>query len=149
MTESLSSRATPLFKFFLAPFLPLAVAAFALSLPAEATWQVVVALAIAALAAFLAWRYLLPLKHVVAIQGSLIVSNYRTSITVPYTEIESVLRVNEYWDVVRIAFRSETPFGSAILFMASFRLFRWSEHPVVGNLKRRAGLTLMPPSAGT
>ena len=140
MNETLSSGATPIFKFFLPPFVLLAFAALFISVLDEGVGSVFICLALICFFAFIVWQFLVPLKRVVATHHGLVINNYRTSITVPYTEIMQVTRALKRLDVIEVAFRSDTPFGRTIIFMAGARLFWWPEHPVVSFLRRRAGL---------
>ena len=141
--RALSSGATPLFKFVLpaAIFVSLFALGAASLIDAEERAGALVFICIgAAVIGFLVHEYLLPLKRVVATAHGLSISNYRTTISVPFREIAAVARAYRRWDIVEIGLRSETRFGRSVMFLAGARFFWFSEPPVVAFLRRRAGL---------
>jgi hypothetical protein len=78
-----------------------------------------------------------PLKAVRVDDEALYISNFRREVRVPLAEVESV--AVEGWStsqVVKIAFRSDTPVGRKIVFMPKLRFFAFREPPVVAELQR-------------
>jgi len=77
------------------------------------------------------------LKRVRIDGDSLLISNYRTEIRVPLSEIAAVSEnraLNHH--PVTITLRRETAFGRRITFMPKVRfLFPWSSHPIVAELR--------------
>jgi len=75
---------------------------------------------------------------------ALYISNYSTEIVVPLNNVAGVTE-NVLINIhpITILFRSETEFGSQIVFMPESRWFGfWSSHPVVGEIQNavaRAG----------
>jgi hypothetical protein len=138
MKRLLSTELTPLFKFFL-PGLGAVGVLFPLASAFSDGWGMTLfALGVITFLALGVWHFLVPLKHVVALEHSLSVSNYRETIEVSYFEIESVSRILRRYDIVQVVFRSNTPFGRAILFMAPMRAFWFGDPPVVAFLRLRA-----------
>jgi hypothetical protein len=81
------------------------------------------------------------LKRVRIDADYLYLSNYLSEIRVPLKSVETVTEIR--WiniHPVTVRFRSLTEFGSSITFMPKARLFGWSSHPVVDELRRAAGL---------
>jgi hypothetical protein len=140
MERQLSSVITPIFKYVLPVFAFSALAAVPFAALSGGFVAILFAL-IAVVLGFLAFKvFIAQLRRVVATQHGLRVSDARTSVEVPYSEIEAVTRVAKRWDIIEVGFRTSTPFGKAIKFMAGAR-FSWSpEHPVVALLRERAGL---------
>jgi hypothetical protein len=138
--RQLSSAITPVFKYVLPVFAFLALAEVPFAAMSGGFVAILFAL-IAVVLGVLAFKvFIAPLRRVVATQHGLRVSDARTSVEVPYSEIQAVTRVAKRWDIIEIVFRTTTPFGKAIKFMAGAR-FSWSpEHPVVALLRERAGL---------
>jgi hypothetical protein len=86
------------------------------------------------------WRTCVPLKRIRTDGGNLYVSNYLKEIVVPAGLIERVTE-NRWINIhpVTIHLRSETEFGSKIVFMPKARFaFSWTSHPVVGEIGRLA-----------
>ena len=86
-----------------------------------------------------------PLRWVWAGPDGLRVSNGLRDVRVPYSEIEDV---RGFWyarDLVRIVLRRPTTIGQRFIFIPTFRLSLRGDHPVVGRLRVRAGLTLDVP----
>jgi hypothetical protein len=138
--RTLSSDVTPIFKFVLPAIILISFAALGVTMLEEGVGNLLLVVIGGAFVGFLLHEYLLPLKRVVVTAHGLTVSNYRTTISIPFSEIAAVARAYKQWDIVEIGFRSETPFGRSIIFMAGARFFWLSEHPVVAFLRRRAGL---------
>jgi hypothetical protein len=83
------------------------------------------------------------LKQVRMDSENLYVSNYLKEITIPFRMIADVTE-NRWVNIhpVTIYFRGDTEFGSQITFMPTSRLaLSWSSHPVVAELKQKAGLS--------
>lgn len=73
----------------------------------------------------------------VRIEGSTIyVSNYLKEIRIPFEAIADVTE-NRWINIhpVTIHLRSATEFGDRIVFMPKIRIFGWSSHPVVAELR--------------
>jgi hypothetical protein len=138
--RTLSSDVTPLFKFALPALILIGFGALGVAVAEEGVGSLLLIVLAGAFVSFLVHEYLLPLKRVSATAHGLTVSNYRTTISIPFTEIAAVARAYKPWDIVEIGFRSETQFGRSVMFMAGARFFWLSEHPVVAFLRRRAGL---------
>jgi hypothetical protein len=138
--RQLSTAITPVFKYVLPVFAFLALAAVPFA-AVPGGFVVILFALIAMVLGVLAFKvFIAPLRRVVATQHGLRVSDARISVEVPYSEIEVVTRVAKRWDIIEVVFRTTTPFGKAIKFMAGAR-FSWSpEHPVVALLRERAGL---------
>ncbi len=97
-------------------------------------------LAVWGVGSFFSWRTCVPLKRIRVDGGNLYVSNYLKEIVVPAGLIERVTE-NRWINIhpVTIHFRSETEFGSKIVFMPKARFaFSWTSHPVVGEIGRLA-----------
>jgi len=84
-----------------------------------------------------------PLKSVETDEHYLYVSNYRKTIQVPHSEIESIteapfINTHPVW----IRFRTPTEFGTRIIFIPYYHLgsLLMMSHPVVAQLKELAGL---------
>lgn len=81
-----------------------------------------------------------PLKQVELDGNTLVVSNYRKTITIPASEIKAVsetaiLSHHPVW----ITFRNQTEFGTRIMFMPTYQFFCiWSSHPIVKELRQLA-----------
>jgi len=90
------------------------------------------------------YRSCIRLERVAIDDTSLYVSNYRTEIVVPLRDVERVTE-NRWENIhpVTIHMRSDTEFGSRIVFMPHRRWFAWwTSHPVVAELREaveRAG----------
>lgn len=92
------------------------------------------------------WRLLMPLKRVRIDGTSLYVSNYRTEIGIPLSDIVDVSE-NRWlnYHPVTIRFRDETAFGREITFMPKLRFFAgWSSHPIVAELRALADSASRP-----
>ncbi len=137
MQRVLSSSLTPLFKFGVPVVAAFCGSALAFSTLDEGWGTAVFVLFVTAFLVFLSSQFFAPLKRVVALEHKLLVSNYRTSVEVPYFEIEAVSRVLWRYDVVQVVFRNDTSFGKAILFMAPPRFFWFGEPPVMAFLRLR------------
>ena len=85
-------------------------------------------------AAWLVWLTA-RLKRVVIKDGALYVSNYRTEIRVPFSEIRDVRETSDLrWFVLRVDLRNPTIFGQHIEFRPRLQL-SWSHpHPIVREL---------------
>jgi hypothetical protein len=77
-----------------------------------------------------------PLKTVSLVGENLCVSNYRTEITVPLSEVLDVREiVLTEPRRVTIYLRNRTEFGKKIVFLAPYRFFAvWTPHPLVDEL---------------
>jgi len=138
--RQLSSSITPVFKYVLPVFAFLALAAVPFAAVSGGFVALLFAIIAVVLGVLACKVFIAPLRRVVATQHGLRVSDARTSIDVPYSEIQAVTRVAKRWDIVEVVFRTTTPFGKAVKFLAGVR-FAWSpEHPVVALLRERAGL---------
>jgi len=90
------------------------------------------------------WWICMRLKCVRMDDKALYISNYSTEIVVPLNNVAGVTE-NVLINIhpITILFRSETEFGSQIVFMPESRWFGfWSSHPVVGEIQNavaRAG----------
>jgi hypothetical protein len=85
------------------------------------------------------FRLFAPLKRVRADESAIFVSNYRDEIRIPFGEIAAVTE-NRWINIhpVTIQLRSATAFGNRIVFMPKARLFGWTTHPVVTELRALA-----------
>jgi hypothetical protein len=85
--------------------------------------------------AYLIWRTA-GLKRVVIKEGALYVSNYRTEIRVPFSEIRDVREgFSVRWFVICIDLKDPTALGQHIEFRPKFHLY-WSQpHPIVRELQ--------------
>ncbi|UCD75768.1 MAG: hypothetical protein JSV91_02400 [Phycisphaerales bacterium] len=89
---------------------------------------------------FFCWQHA-HLKQVAVDDHALYVSNYSRRIAVPITEIEKI--TENRWiggHPVWITFRRPTAFGRRIMFMPPYHGLSLSSHPVVRELRWRAGL---------
>lgn len=79
------------------------------------------------------------LKRVRVDESGLLVSNYLKEIRIPFDDILDVTE-NRWINIhpVTIHFRQSTPFGERVVFMPRVRLFAWTSHPVVGELRTLA-----------
>jgi hypothetical protein len=137
--RTLSSGATPVFKFVFPALIVGSLVAFVIAFaPSGGAGNHLLFVVAGASAGFLLHEYLLPLKRVVATAHGLGISNYRTTIVVPFAEIATA-HAYKRWGIVEVIFRSQTPFGRSVTFLAEGRFFRVSEHPVVEFLRRRVG----------
>ncbi|HWZ43614.1 MAG TPA: hypothetical protein VNW97_09050 [Candidatus Saccharimonadales bacterium] len=83
------------------------------------------------------WWSCMRLKRVRMDDRALYVSNYKTEIIVPLSNVAEVTE-NRWINIhpVTIKFYSETGFGSQIVFMPKARPFGlWFSHPVVGEIR--------------
>jgi hypothetical protein len=83
------------------------------------------------------WWICMRLKRVQMDNSALYISNYSTEIVVPLNNVAGVTE-NRLINIhpVTIVFRSETAFGSQIVFMPESRWFGfWSSHPVVEEIQ--------------
>jgi hypothetical protein len=88
------------------------------------------------------WFVSRPIRWVWAGHDGLRISNGLSEVRVPYSDIEDV---RGFWyarDLVRVALKHPTPVGRRFIFIPSFRLSSWSDHPVVNRLRDRAGLSV-------
>lgn len=142
--RTLSSRQTALMKFVIPPLWILAFGAAALMLwserakgspvPIESKWMVLLIWFVGGL---LIWRTCARLKRVQLDGGTLLVSDYRTTIRVPAGDIEEVTE-NRWISMhpVTLHFRRPTEFGNEVVFMPKVRPFGFvSSHPVVAELR--------------
>jgi hypothetical protein len=145
--RTLSSRQTALMKFIVPPVWILAFGAAVLMLwseradrspiPIESKWMVLLVWLVGGL---LIWRTCARLKRVQVDGGTLLVSDYRTTIRVPAGDIEEVTE-NRWISMhpVTLHFRRPTEFGNEVVFMPKVRAFGFvSSHPVVAELRALA-----------
>jgi hypothetical protein len=85
------------------------------------------------------WWSCARLKKVRTDGAALYVSNYLKVVRIPFDAIGNITE-NRWINVhpVTIHFRDATPFGRRIVFMPPKRLFGWSSHPVVAELRELA-----------
>ncbi len=81
----------------------------------------------------LIWRYA-RLKRVEMDDNSLYVSDYRTEIQIPLSEIVSVRETSPYWFTIVITFKSDSGFGQSIVFRPSHRFYWSGFHPITRQL---------------
>jgi hypothetical protein len=76
------------------------------------------------------------LKKVRTDETAIYVSNYLKEVRIPLDAIRDVTE-NRWINIhpVTIHFRYSTPFGDSIVFMPTVRLFSWTSHPVVSELR--------------
>lgn len=81
------------------------------------------------------------LKKVQISSDAIIVSNFLKELCIPFSEIIDVTE-NRWINIhpVTIHLRSDTCFGSRIMFMPTRRLFGWGRHPILGELRTLANL---------
>ena len=137
MQRALSSELTPFFKFALPVLAFVGGGALIFSALEDGWGMAVFVLVLIGFLGFATSQFLAPLKRVVALEHKLLVSNYRSSVEVPYFEIESVSRVIRRWDIVEVVFRNDTAFGRSVVFMAPMRAFWFGDPPVVAFLRLR------------
>jgi hypothetical protein len=79
------------------------------------------------------------LKRVRLDESGLLVSNYLKEVRIPFDDIRDVTE-NRWINIhpVTIYFRHSTPFGDRIVFMPRVRLFSWTSHPVVSEIRSLA-----------
>jgi hypothetical protein len=84
-----------------------------------------------------------PLKSVKLDGDDLLVSNYRKQIQIPLSNVKDVSQIGRF---VTVTFKSTSGFGKEIRFMTRFAYkidlltLGFGEHPVVKELKQRAGI---------
>lgn len=101
--------------------------------PIESKWMVLLVWVVGGL---LIWRTCARLKRVQLDGGTLLISDYRTTIRVPAGDIEEVTE-NRWISMhpVTLHFRRPTEFGNEVVFMPKVRPFGFvSSHPVVAEL---------------
>lgn len=69
------------------------------------------------------------LKRVEIDDTSLYVSNYRTEVQIPLSEITALRETGSYWFTIIVTFRNKTRFGRAIVFRPRHRSYRSGPHP--------------------
>ena len=160
MPRTISIRATPLFKFVLAP-LWLAVAAYAMwaiwTSPERVLTEYesgtrlalqVILLALLAASAAVAVAYVIPLKRVRLQADGLAVSNYQREVVVPFAEIASVRQHSlPTFRLITVRLRNDGGLGRRVIFMPTvpMRTAFWrsdygGEDEIVGELRSLAGL---------
>ena len=145
--RTLSSRQTALMKFVLPPVWIVAFGAAVLmpwwartgSAPAsiDPRWLFLI---IWIAGGLLIWRSCARLKRVQVDGGTLLISDYRTTIRVPATDIDEVSE-NRWISMhpVTLHLRRPTEFGSEVVFMPKVRVFGFAtSHPVVAELRALA-----------
>jgi hypothetical protein len=86
------------------------------------------------------WFVSRSIRWVWAGHDGLRISDGWSEIRAPYSDVEDV---RGFWyarDLVRVALKKPTPVGRRFIFIPSFRLIAWGNHPVVNRLRERAGL---------
>lgn len=136
MPRRISSSLTFFYKFASFPLVAVWLIFFALfgaiDDPGGAIPFAVFGLMIAGFWIWMSWK----LKKVSIDDRNLYVSNYRTEVTVPITDIEDVREflLSEPRRVT-IYLKQPTEFGSKIVFLATYRAFAFlSPHPIVDEL---------------
>lgn len=137
MPRQISSRFTFYYKFALVPLTVLSCIFFwVVTKPADGIGSLIPFIAFW-IVMFSFWFWMsLGLKKVSVDDRNLYVSNYRTEITIPLTEVSDVREflLSEPRRVT-IYLRSPTVFGSKIVFLATYRAFAFlSPHPIVDEL---------------
>ena len=142
--RTLSSRQTVLMKFVIPPLWTLVFGAVALGLWSARTGAAgvpiaskVMVLLVWVLGSLLIWRTCVPLKRVQLDGTMLLISDYRSTIRVPASDIAEVTE-NRWISMhpVTLHFRRPTEFGSEVVFMPKVRPFGFvSSHPVVAELR--------------
>lgn len=93
-------------------------------------------------AAFISW-FACRIKRVQTDDQSLYISDYFSEVMIPLTEVADV--TESRWSrppTVTIRFRSPTAAGTRVVFVPKLKLFLWSSHPVIAELRtlcERAG----------
>lgn len=134
MKRTISSWWTAPYKFVMSPAIILAICLLVVSaFRCTDSLETVLHLVFVPLALVCLWLCL-PLKRVQTDGGSLLISNYLKTISVPGTEIVSI---RETWAIgphlVRVWFKNRTPFGRKIIFISTWGS-AFEAHPVVDEL---------------
>ena len=138
--RTLSSPLTFLWKFVATPVF----AGFFIAAIARHGWKGagdsagMVTLGLFSLVFMIAWFSWLTagLKRVVLKEGALYISNYRTEIRVPFSEIRDVREgFSMRWFVICIDLKDPTALGQHIEFRPKFHLYRSRPHPIVRELQ--------------
>lgn len=91
------------------------------------------------------------LKRVRLVEDGLEISNYFTTVRVPFRNISAV-RQRRFWSprTITVQFRIDTPLGSAATFLpqGGSRLLFWREDELVNELRTYAGLPATERGAG-
>jgi hypothetical protein len=107
--------------------------------PPELKWSF---LAVTCAGSAFIWWTCMRLKRVRMDERALYISNFSTEIVVPLNNVAAVTE-NRWINIhpVTIFFRSDTAFGSRIVFMPKARWFAlWSSHPVVDEIRNAVAL---------
>jgi hypothetical protein len=142
--KTLSSRQTFFVKivlpaFWIGSFAAITITMFAsdLDLDPDAAFMKWIFLSATVAGTLFFWWIYMRLKRVRMDDNALYVSNYKTEITVPLSNVAEV--TGRRWmnnQQVTIKFYSETEFGSHIVFMPRLRFSNlWSPHPVIGEIR--------------
>lgn len=78
------------------------------------------------------------LKRVKTDDNSLYVSNYRTEIQVPFTEIAGLRETGSYWFTIVITLKNPSRFGRTIVFRPRHRFYLSGLHPIARQLNELA-----------
>lgn len=99
-----------------------------------------IAIAIICQTATFAWLVFLSarLKRVEVDDNSLYVSNYRTEILVPLSEIAGVRETSPYWFTIIVTLKSSSSFGGEIVFRPRHRFYLSGLHPIARQLNELA-----------
>ena len=97
-------------------------------------------LTVAGLLGFWAWFALItvPLKKVEMDDTSLYVSNCRTEVQIPLSEITALRETGSYWFTIIVTFRNKTLFGQAIVFRPRHRIYLSGLNPTTRQLSELA-----------
>jgi hypothetical protein len=85
-----------------------------------------------------------PLMRVRLDEDYLYLSDWRREVRIPFHQISSVAQDGRANAQIFIRLKAPCVFGEKITFQPRRELVFWLEHPIVGELRRRAGL----PTAG-
>jgi hypothetical protein len=91
------------------------------------------------------------LKRVRIDDEHLLISNYVREIRIPFRDLEEVTE-NRWWNhhPVTLHLRSESVFGTKIVFMPKMRLLGfWTSHPIVKELRQLAVAARLGPAAAS
>ena len=105
-----------------------------ISTPASPLWTAVAVLG--QLAGF-AWLTI-PLKKVEMDDTSLYVSNFRTEIQIPLTEITGLCETSSYWFTIIVTLGNKSSFGHTIVFRPRHRFYLSGLHPITRQISELA-----------
>jgi len=138
--QRLSSVGTIAYKYFAPPVFLVPFLAWALAEYVYGNSQSWFPAAVLALVAGLCFVFYFPLKRVSAVPEGLLISNFISTIMVPYGNISKV-RESRWMSMRSIKIRLKQPckFGSVIRFMprGQFQVPMWRTHPVAKFLREK------------